>query len=157
LTGTQELEVIRLCQSGRQNEGIARYLEYRIGEERGSRYDSAAELTSDPALLPVMNECASFTWFHSRPDVEDSPEFQAFADAYLAERPVTHDLLNAAWEAFQRAQKEQYRYELLAPEEPATNPRVIQQSLDDASDADIEKMMNSTKREFVKQALARGR
>jgi hypothetical protein len=102
LTRSQELEVIRLCQSGRQNEGIARYLEGRIGQERGASYDSPTELTSDPALLPVLNECASFTWFHSRPDVQDSPEFQSFADAYLAERPVTHQLLDAAWDAFQR-------------------------------------------------------
>jgi hypothetical protein len=75
----------------------------------------------------------------------------------LAERPVTHQLLSFAWEAFQRQQKEQYRYELLTPEEPATDARTIQRSLEDASDGDIEKVMTSTKREFVKQVLARGR
>src|SRR5258708_6688374 len=75
LTRSQELEVIRLCQSGRSNEGIARYLEYRIGPERGASYNSPTELTSDPALLPVLNKCGFFTWFHSRPDVQDSQEF----------------------------------------------------------------------------------
>jgi hypothetical protein len=150
LTRTQELEIIRLCQSGRGNEGIARYLEYRLGPDRGASYDSPTELTSDPALLPVLNECAYFTWFHSRPDVQRSPEFESFADAYLAERPATHQLLSAAWEAFLRAQKEQYRYELLTPEEPVADVRTIQRSLEDASDTDIEKMMNSTKREFVR-------
>src|SRR5258708_4973083 len=138
LSRTQELEIIRLCQSGRQNEGIARYLEYRIGQERGASYDSPTELTSDPALLDVMNECASFTFFHSRPDVQNSPEFESFTEDYLAERPVTHQLLSFAWEAFQRQQKEQYRYELLAPEEPAADARTIQRSLEDASDGDIE-------------------
>ena len=154
LTRSQELEVIRLCQSGRSNEGIARYLEYRLGPERGASYDSPTELTSDPALLPVLNECASFTFFHSRPDVQNSLEFESFAEDYLAERPVTHQLLSFAWEAFQRQQKEQYRYELLAPEEPVTDARTIQRSLEDASDSDIERMLNSTKREFVRQVRA---
>jgi len=86
--------------------------------------------------------------------VQDSPEFQSFADAYLADRPATHQLLSAAWDAFLRAQKEQYRYELLAPEEPAADARTIQRSLEDATDSDIEKMMNSTKREFVRQVRA---
>jgi hypothetical protein len=153
LTRSQELEIIRYCQSGRSNEGIARYLEYRIGQERGASYDSPTELTSDPALLPVLNECASFTFFHSRPDVQNSPEFESFAQDYLAERPVTHQLLSFAWEAFLLAQKEQYRYELLAPPEPE-DARTIQRSFEDATDSDIEKMMNSTKREFVRQVKA---
>jgi hypothetical protein len=152
LTRSQELEVIRLCQSGRENEGIARYLEYRIGEERGSTYDSPAQVTSDPALLDVMNECASFTWFHARPDVQDSPEFQSFANAYLADRPaITHQLLDSAHDAFLRAQKQQYRHELLKPEpETAPTPRQI----DELDDASVNRLMVDTKREFAREVRA---
>jgi len=151
LTRSQELAVIRLCQAGRENEGIALYLEGRIGEDRGSRYGSAAELTSDVALLDVMNECASFTWFHSRPDVQDSPEFQSFADAYLAERPVTHQLLDAAHDAFRREQKQQYRHELLKPE-PETAPTARQ--IDELDDASVDRLMVDTKKQFVREVRA---
>jgi hypothetical protein len=151
LTRTQELEIIRLCQSGRGNEGIARYLEYRLGPERGASYNSPTELTSDPALLPVLNECASFTFFHSRPDVQNSPEFESFAQDYLAERPATHQLLSFAWEAFQRQQREQYRYELLAPE--AENAPTATQ-IDDLDDVSVNRLMVDTKRQFAREVRA---
>lgn len=158
LTRTQELEIIRFCQSGRSDEGIARYLEYRIGQERSSSYDSPAQVTSDPALLDVMNECASFTWFHSRPDVQDSPEFQSFANAYLADRPaVTHALLDGAWSAFEKRQRTSALFAPVREMEKPASPREIEKGLEDLSDADIEKMMTSTKREFARQALAHGR
>jgi len=154
LSRTQELEVIRLCQSGHASEGIARYLEYRVGEERGSRYDSPAELTSDPALLDVMNECASFTWFHSRPDVQDSPEFQSFANAYLAERPVTHQLLSAAWQAFEKVEYTSILPRALRETQEPASPHEIHAALEDASDAEVENMMTATKKEFARQVRA---
>jgi hypothetical protein len=154
LTESQKLQVVRLAQSGDTSGAIVRYLEYALGEKRGSRYENPNELLGDPALTEVFDDAAALTWFASRPKVEDSDDFQSFLQDYRGGRPLNHDLLDGAWAAFEKQE-----YMSILPravrnaEQPAT-PHAIQTALEDASDADIENMMTSTKREFVRQVRA---
>ncbi len=108
-------------------------------------------------MAEVFDSAALVTWFASRSHVRDSDEWNAFLDEYAGGRPFTHTLLDGAWTAFE---KQQHTSALFAPVREAqtpASPREIEKGLEDASDADIEKMMTSTKREFARQALARGR
>ena len=144
LTRSQEIEVARLCQMGRRTEGIARYLEYRIGKERGNRYDSPEEMTSDVALQGVMAECALFCWLNSRPDVTNSSEFQEFLSAYAGTRPINFDLLDACWIAFQ--QEPSIRLpDVRKPDKPATT-----EELEDADDETINKTFWGTVKHIAK-------
>lgn len=140
LTRSEELEVARLCQGGNKLEGIARYLRYRLGEQRGAGYRHAEAMTADPELQNVLAECSLFTWLNSRPDVRDSSEFRKFVVEYAGDRPVNHDILDAAWTAFQAHQQKQVREEAVArfamQEEPTA--REIQQAFEEMDDSQIE-------------------
>jgi hypothetical protein len=93
--------VVRLCQSGDRWTAIGTYLKHAIGAARASRYDNPMEMMSDPALIPVMNDCCNFCWFHSRPDAVDTPEWREFRDRMLAGRPLNFNLLDAIWLRYQ--------------------------------------------------------
>jgi hypothetical protein len=156
LTPSQRLEVVRMAQSGNTQGAIARHLEYAIGE-RGSRYKNPNEMLGDVELAEVFDDAALLSWYSSRSNVQDSEQWNGFLDEYAGGRPYTHALLDGAWSAFE---KQQHTSALFAPVREADKPassREIGKGLEDASDADIEKMMTSTKREFARQALARGR
>lgn len=154
LSPSQRLEVVRIAQAGNPDAAIVRYLEFAIGEERAARYENPNEMLGDPALAEVFDECSLLTWYAARPNVQDSDEFSDFLGRYAGGRPLTHSLLDGAYAAFEKAE-----YRSLLPravremEQPAT-PLEIQAALEDSSDADIEKTMNSVKREFVRQVRA---
>jgi hypothetical protein len=159
LTEPQRLEVIRLCQSGDRITAIGVYLKHCIGEERASEYDSPVEMMTDPRLVPIMDECANFCWFHSNPHAIDTPEWGEYRDRILAGRPATFQLLDAIWLRYQDHLERENRSALLgqlhAPDEPeVVDPTEVESSLEDASDADIEKMMTATKREYIKHVRA---
>jgi hypothetical protein len=139
LTQSQRLEIIRLCQGGQKYEAIDRYLAYAIGHRQ--RYANDAAMLSDPALLPILNRIAEETWFYSEPEAPNSAEWHTFKQAFVASRPLTHDLLDAAYEKFKRTPR------LLAPtpiEEP--DPREIVDDLNEMTDEEIDRTYAATVR-----------
>ena len=153
LTPSQEIEIARLCQSGNKGEGIARYLEYRIGSERAQQYGDGSEMVSDPELQSVMAECAYFCWLNSRPDVRDSEEFRTFVSDYAGSRPINFDILDAAHAAYGPHQEKQATRAAVARfgEQEQPSAREVQQSLEDMSDEEIRKQYWATAK-----AVARG-
>lgn len=153
LTPSQEIEIARLCQSGNRGEGIARYLEYRIGE-RAEQYGNGSEMVSDPELQNVMAECAYFCWLNSRADVRDSEEFRTFLSDYAGSRPINFDLLDAGWTAFLPHQDKQSREAAVArfakPEE--LSAKEVQAKLEDMSDEEIKKQYWSTAKAIARAA-----
>jgi hypothetical protein len=75
LTPEEELEVIRLCQSGDKLSGIGVFLKHAIGEARTNQYNSPIQMMADPKLIPVMDACCNFCWFHSHPHAIDTPDW----------------------------------------------------------------------------------
>jgi len=145
LTEAQEIEIARLCQLGQKNEAIARYLEYRVGKERGNAYASPEAALSDMKLQPVLRECAMFCWLNSRPDVRDSAEFQSFLAGYAGTRPLNFDLLNAAWDAFgphQQRQTARAAVARLAEQEPTAEE--IERGLDEMDDSEVSRQFWQT-------------
>lgn len=147
LTRAEQLQVIRLCQNGQKHEGIDYYLKLALGQ---SRYADDADMVANPELLPLMDEVAEFTWFHSTPQAEDSDPWHAFKDEFLNGRPVTHDLLDAAFEAFQAHQK-QDRYTLLTSQldEPKAAPLEVAAALENMSDEQIDSSYKGVARELA--------
>lgn len=145
LTPSEEIEIARLCACGQRQEGGARYLRYRIGQERADKYDNPEKMIADPSLQPVFSECAMFCWLNSRPDVRDSAEFQDFVADYAGSRPLTFQLLDEAAKAFgphqekgqARAAAERFRHSEPLPDE---------RSLNDMSDEEVSRQFWQTAR-----------
>ncbi len=139
LTPSQEIEIARLCQSGNKAEGIARYLEYRVGTERAQQYRDGDEMVSDPTLQDVLAACVLYTWQCSRADVRDSQGWREFLAEYVGNRPLDHNLLDAAWTAFLPHQDKQATRAAVArfakPEQPS--PQEVQRGLENMSDEEI--------------------
>jgi len=151
LNHSEEIEVARLCQSGRKAEGIARYLELRIGYERGSQYASPEQMTADPSLQGVMSECALFTWLNSRADVRDSDEFRKFVRDYAGSRPINHDILDAAWAAFLPYQEKQTTRTAVARLTAEPSAEEIEQGLEDMDDAELSRQFWQTAKFAARQ------
>jgi hypothetical protein len=154
LTESEKLQTVRMAQSGDTTGAIAYYLRLAIGEERASRYADPTEMLGDTALAEVFDECSLLTWFAGRPNVQDSEEFSGFLGQYAGRRPLTHSLLDGCWAAFEKEQRMSILPRAVRNAEQPATPHEIQTALEDASDADIENMMTSTKREFVRQVRA---
>lgn len=154
LTRAQEIEIARLCSCGQRHEGGTRYLRYRIGQERADSYNNPQEMIADPSLQGVFSECAKFCWLNSRPDVQDSQEFQAFLTDYAGSRPLTFDLLDSCWAAFGPHQEKLAREEAVSrftnPPEPS--PDEIAEGLEDMSDAEITKQFYSVAKAHARAA-----
>jgi hypothetical protein len=114
-------------------------------------------MMSDSALLPVMDKCADFCWFHGNPHAIDTPEWHEYKERILAGRPTTFALLDAIWLRYQDHLEQQNRSTLLhqleEPADPAPpSPREVRQSLEDADDESIQKLYWATAKH-----VARGR
>jgi hypothetical protein len=155
LTKDQELQVIRACQSGDKATAIGIYLAFAIGEARASRYSGPIEMMHDAALIPVMNDCALFCWYHSHPHVMDTPDWSAYRDRVLGDRPITFDLLDAAWMRYQA-----YLEDRPAPqpqpefEEPGDTPREALEKLNALDDNEVDKLMQSARQQYAREVRA---
>jgi hypothetical protein len=152
LTEAEQLEVIRICQSGDRATAICVYLSHVVGEARASRYTDPLDMMNDPALLPAMNECAIFCWYHTHPHAIDTTEWHEFRDRTLAGRPVTFDLLDAIWLRYQDHLYLDNENRSAQPESAQTAPDP--QELNDLDDAEVDQLMASTKRQYAREVRA---
>jgi len=97
---------------------------------------------SDAALLPVMDECCNFCWFHSNPHAIDTPDWHAFKKRILAGRPATFHLLDAIWLRYQDHIETQ-------PEQPLPDPD-ISGELNDLDDGEVDQLMLAILGSFTK-------
>ena len=117
------------------------------------------EMMSDPDLIPIMDQCCEFCWFHCNAHAINTPEWHEYKERTLAGRPTTFDLLDAIWLRYQDHLDQQNRSALLgqlqAPEEPeVADPLAINSALEESSDADIQKLMRDTTRQYAKEVRA---
>jgi|HubBroStandDraft_4_1064222.scaffolds.fasta_scaffold240362_2 hypothetical protein len=158
LTKDEELQVIRACQSGDKLTGIGLYLAFSIGQARASQYNSPLEMMYDAALVPIMDKCANFCWFHSHPHALDTPGWHTYKNRILAGRPVTFDLLDAIWLRYQNHLENERTQSTLrqieAPDEPEETPRESLEKLNALGDDEIDDLMHGTQRQFAREARA---
>jgi len=149
LTEEQELQVIRLAQSGDRLTAIGTYLRFAIGDARAAQYDSPVEMMGDPKLIPVMDDCCNFCWYHANPHAIDTPDWHEYKNHVLAGRPATFQLLDAIWLRYQDHIETQPQQ----PEEPMPDPD-IPGELNDLDDGEVDQLMLATKREFARAVKA---
>jgi hypothetical protein len=151
LTEEEKLQVIRLAQSGDRLSAIGTYLRFAIGEARAAQYNSPVEMMGDPKLVPIMDECANFCWFHSNPYALDTPAWHDYKKRILAGRPATFQLLDAIWLRYQDHIENAMKTDEQQSEEPAeADPRWM----DDLDDAEVNQLMASTKRQYAREVRA---
>ena len=161
LTRDEELQVIRACQSGDRLTGIGLYLAFSIGQARASKYDSPLEMMHDAALVPIMDKCANFCWFHCHPHALDTPQWHSYKNRILAGRPITFDLLDAIWMRYQNHLDNESRTAPLpqteAPDEPEETPRESLEKLNALDDNEVDDLMRSARQQYAREVRAGGR
>ena len=92
---------------------IGTYLRFAISDALAAQYDSPIEMMGDPKLIPVMDDCCNFCWFHSNPQQSIRRTGTRTRRRILAGRPATFQLLDAIW----------LRYQVTLRANPNSNPR----------------------------------
>jgi hypothetical protein len=158
LTKDEELQVIRWCQAGDKLSAIGTFLRFAIGEARASKYNSPIEMMHDAQLVPIMNRCAEFCWFHSNPHALNSPAWHSFKNKILAGRPITFDLLDAIWLRYNDRLEEENeaasRRQIEASAEPEETPREALEKLNALGDNEVDDLMQSTRQQFAREVRA---
>jgi hypothetical protein len=158
LTQDEELHIHRLAQSGDESAAFGQYFLNRIGPQVASMEDPLTELLSDPKYRDVCDEAAFFIWAAQTDAYIPDPEFEERVARVAESKPLSGRLITSIWiehlDGRQKKDRAVLLGQLQAPEPEVADPTAIQSVLEDASDADIEKMMTATKREYTKQVRA---
>lgn len=158
LREAQRLRAEQLAANGDVLGGIVEYVKGRISEEAG--YEVAFTLedplafTTDPEMRPILEEACWFCWEAYRKDYSPSAERRRFLRDYCGGRFVTVALLDAAWEACKRAERDALRSSLFSQVGDETNdtPEASVSSLDRLDDAGIDDLYHRTLREYARSA-----
>jgi hypothetical protein len=159
LTEGERLHVARLAQSGDESAAFGQYFLSRIGSEVASMEDPLTELLSDPQYLNVCNEAAFFIWAAQNDSYIPDPEFEDTVARVAESKPLSGRLITSIWiehlDARQKKDRSALLGQLQAPDEAeVADPSAIQRGLEDSSDAEIERLMRGTTREYAKQVRA---
>lgn len=151
LTEAQLLEVARIAGAGDRVGAINRFLEHAIPDALAEKYDDPHQIVNDPALRNFMDSVCEYVWLNSRLDAQDSEDWQDYKAQFVGQRPVSCALLDNAWTEFTSQ-----RHRLVFAPTPGTEPETLAatERLDDLSDEAVDKLMASTKREYVRTAFA---
>src|SRR3984893_10738297 len=152
LTERELLEIARYVQSGDLQAAIGQFLFFATNKREIS---SPFEILDDPRYKGLCDAAVLFVWQHSRTDYSPTSERHQYITDYAANRPLSLLLLDSAWRSrLESERKGALHYQLLPDEPEVADPREVQESLEEASDAEIEKMMKATKREFAREVRA---
>jgi hypothetical protein len=151
LTEPQLLEVARIAGAGDRVGAINRYLEYAVPQALADKYDGPHQIVNDPALRSFMDDVCEYVWLNSRLDATDSEDWQDFKAQFVGQRPVSCALLDNAWTEFSNKRN---RLVFAEPPRDTDAAPAVPERLDDLSDDAVDKLMSSTKREYVRAALA---
>jgi len=152
LTEPELLAVARIAATGNRPAAINQYLKFAIPNSFADKYDDPNEVVNDPSIRGFMDGVCEYVWHHSRLDASDSEDWQDYKAQFIGQRPVSCALLDFAWEEFSNK-----RNRLVFAEPPRDTQEaapVVTERLDDLSDDAVDKLMTSTKREYVRSALA---
>ncbi len=147
LTETQLTEVARTAQRDRV-QSINLYLSYAFPDVEEN---DAEQIVNDPRLADFLARVCEFVWLNSRLDATDSEDWQDYKSQFIGQRPVSCALLDNAWTEFSSS-----RNRLVftpAREKPEPEAAATTEQLDDLSDEAVDKLMASTKREYVRAAF----
>jgi hypothetical protein len=136
----QLLNIARLAQNGSWQEAIGTFLYFRLGDVVTDQHPE--QIASNPKWLPVMNEAVYYVWRHTNNAYVGTPEAEAALARFAGDRPLTMQLCNAWWLAYQEL-GERRAAQAPAPEnerQPAPTAEEIQQGLESLSDEAIEKL-----------------
>jgi hypothetical protein len=145
------LEIARYVQSGDTQAALSQYMYFATDKREIA---SPFEILDDPRYKGLCDAAVLFVWQHSRTDYSPSPEREQYIDTYAASRPLSLALLDSAWKACQESEKRGALLYQLQPEPEVADPRELQDSLEESTDDEIERMMAATKREYAREVRA---
>lgn len=150
LTEAEKLEIIRYSQLGLTQDAIGRYVYFAIGKRE---IDSAFEILDDPRYRPLCDEAVWFVWSHAKNDFAPTPEREEFIKRFVAERPLTVALLDAAWKACQSAERDAAGSlkAHIPPDEPEPNQHEIARGLEDLGDEEVRNLLGQTLRVYSRE------
>jgi len=158
LAPDEELHIQRLAQAGDESAAFGQYFLSRIGPQVGNMDDPLTELLSDPKYRGVCDEAAFFVWAAQTDAYIPDPEFEERVARVAKSKPLSGRLITSIWiehlDARQKKDRNALLGQLQTPDEEVADPRAIQLDLEDASDADIERLMRGTTHQYAKEVRA---
>jgi hypothetical protein len=151
LSKEEELYVARLAGMGKREDAVMNFLAYSVPDFHGT------DISTDPKYAEVCNQCAWFVFLHGTPQFQDSNEAREFMTAYIGSRPVTVELLQYAFAAYQEHQKKQERgliFDQIENHENTSESEPTYENLDALSDEEISRLRQQTLRERAKNIRA---
>jgi hypothetical protein len=141
LTGSEQLSVARLAQSGQPERAIEKYLELALGD---SPLDT--EILNDPDYRDLCDRAVAHVFELSTPDYSPTPSRRKFLQDFAAGRPLTLRMLEHGWQLCKKAEADEARGLVLSSlNEPEPSP----QNLDTLGDQEIDSLYHKTLREWA--------
>jgi hypothetical protein len=151
LSSAERLQVSRLAQAGRIDQGIGMYLKFALDGE-----DPDMSMVNDLAYIGVCNDAVYAVFEDTQLDFEPTPERQQYLMRYAGSRPLTLPLLQQAWRSCQANEQRPERSELLAPYQrpedtpPPPSPKEMEALSDDqVSDDQVDRLYHDSLREYA--------
>jgi hypothetical protein len=152
LNEQEQLEIIRYIQGNDIQAALGQYLFMATNRKE---FASPFQILDDPRYRPLTDRAALFVWQHARIDYSPTPAREDFINNYTAGRPLSLPFLDAAWRACQESERRGALHCQLLPDEPEiADPREMQATLEESTDAEIERMMHETKKQYAREVRA---
>ncbi len=150
LTKEEADEVVAAIHSEGPETAVIQYIIYALGGKM-PEYESPREFLAQNAEL--ASRAAEFVWLNSRPNACDSAEWRAYKEQRLAgKRLVTVRMLDEIWKQFEKEQARSALFREVPADRESEPP---QPSLDELSDADVERLMSGTLKAHAQQVKQR--
>lgn len=149
LSRGEQLHVISLTQNGQVEDALTTYLQYALPDAEET-WGELTDFLADPSTIDVRNRAVGFVWIHARPNFQDSTEFRTFEQKFFRNRPLKSlALMDACYEAFQQAYKNEVRNRLIHGNETNTPP--TPREIDDLDDEQIDALYHKTAKQHARQ------
>ncbi len=145
ISDEQRLNIVRLAQNGSWQEAIGAFLYFRLGDVVTDMHPE--QIASTPEFLPVMNESVYFVWRHANNSYVPSPQAEESLARFVGDRPLTMQLCNAWWLAYQDHLGQRRAAQADAPEnerQPAATQEQIQEELESLPAEQVERLRLQT-------------
>jgi len=151
LNSHERLAVVRLAQSGDTQGALQSYLSYALNDP-----NPQSHIASDPSLVELCDRACLFVFSAWAADFSPTKERMAYIKQYAAGRPLTLNLIVAAWESLKAEEKGELRSKLIGLKDEPTTRQEISQGLDELDDEAVKSLYKQTRRHISRISSGAG-
>jgi hypothetical protein len=145
LSERERLRVQRLALTGQTEAAIEEFLHCSLPDE-----ELTIDVISNPAYRNACDQAVMFVWECATADYTPTDERRAYVHRYAAGRPLTLNLLSAAWQDLKQREASYARHELLDQfQRPEDTPPPSAKEIDALDDDQVSRLYHGALKEYV--------